>query len=112
MCGNCKHFQLGDVVGMLLGGRRTQQPTINRSGKGNQRLLKEQQDSGWRWSAIGDSGRQRKRQRLHNGGADKCGRRETQQQAKEQHMTLQPTIIGSVKGGWRLATRVAGYDKG
>jgi hypothetical protein len=29
--GNWKRFQLGDVVGMLLGGRRLQQPTINGS---------------------------------------------------------------------------------
>ena len=31
--GKWKHFWLGDVVGMLLGGRRMQQPTINGSGK-------------------------------------------------------------------------------
>jgi hypothetical protein len=29
-----KRFQLGDVVGMLLGGQRMQQPTFNGSGKG------------------------------------------------------------------------------
>jgi hypothetical protein len=31
--GNWKRFWLGDVVGMLLGGRRMQQPTINGSGE-------------------------------------------------------------------------------
>jgi hypothetical protein len=75
-------------------------------------LLKEQQDSGWQWSAIGDSGRQRKRQRSHNGGVDKCGWREMQQQAKGLQKILQPTIIRNIEGGWRLATRAAGYDKG
>jgi hypothetical protein len=33
--GNWKRFQLGDVVGMLLGGRRMQQPTINGSVESN-----------------------------------------------------------------------------
>ncbi len=33
--GNWRCFRLGDVVDMLLGGRRMQQPTINRSGKSN-----------------------------------------------------------------------------
>jgi len=32
-CGNWKHFQLGDVVGMLLGGGRMQQPTFNKKGR-------------------------------------------------------------------------------
>jgi hypothetical protein len=31
--GKWKRFQLGDVVGMLLGGQRMQQPTINGSGE-------------------------------------------------------------------------------
>jgi hypothetical protein len=37
---------------MLLGGRRMQQSTIDRSGEGDG------YDSGWRRSAIGDGGRQ------------------------------------------------------
>jgi hypothetical protein len=33
--GNWKRFQLGDVVGVLLGGQRMQQPTISGSDEGD-----------------------------------------------------------------------------
>ena len=82
--------------------------TIDGSGKCDQCLVKEQQDSGWQWLAIADGGWRRNSQQLHIGGMDKRGRWTTHQQAKGLQTTQQPTIIGSVGGGRRLATRAAG----
>ena len=49
-----KRFWLGGSVGMLLGGRRTQQPrTIDRSSKGDGLPGQEQQDSGSQRSGTG-----------------------------------------------------------
>ena len=45
---------------MLLGMQRTQQLTIDRSGKGDGRPGKESHDSGWRRLATGDGGRRQK----------------------------------------------------
>jgi hypothetical protein len=45
---------------MLRGVQRTQQPTIDGSGKGDGRPGKESHDSGWQRLATGDGGRQKK----------------------------------------------------
>ena len=45
---------------MLLGMQRTQQLTIDRSGKGDGRPGKENHDSGWQRLATGDGSRRRK----------------------------------------------------
>jgi hypothetical protein len=50
--GTWKHFQLGSSVDMLMDRKRTQQPTINRSGKGDGRLGQDQQGSSWQRLAI------------------------------------------------------------
>jgi hypothetical protein len=54
---------------MLLGGQQTQQPTINGGDKGDGWPVQDQQGSGRRRSALGDSGRQQKCQQLHDGGS-------------------------------------------
>jgi len=47
---------------MLLSVQRTQQPTINGSGKGDEGPGQESHDSGWQRLATGDGGRRRKYQ--------------------------------------------------
>ncbi len=82
--------------------------TIDGIGKCDQCLVKERQDSGWQWLAIGDGGWRQNSQQLHIGGVDKSGWWATHQQAKGLQTTQQPTIIGSIGGGRRLATSAAG----
>jgi hypothetical protein len=82
---------------MLLGGRRTQQPTINGRGEGDGQPVQERQGSGRQRSALeGTAACSKSVNDSKLAGADKCGWWMTQQQ----QTTQQPTIIGSIKSGY------------
>jgi hypothetical protein len=107
---------------MLLGGRRTQQSTINGRGEGDGQPVQERQGSGRQRLALeGTAACSKSVNDSTLAGADKCGWWMTQQQqssksvndstlagadkcgwwmTQQQQTTQQPTIIGSIKSGY------------
>ena len=83
-----------------------QQPTIDRSCEGDGRPVQEQKGGSRQMLALGDGGRQQNCQRSYNGR----GRQMWMVDEQQQETTQQPTIIGSIKSGQRLVTRVVGND--